>query len=42
MEARPDLVLVHESDPQAELGGPERRGVTAGACAEDDEVEVVG
>ena len=42
VEARAaDLVLVHEGDPQPELGAAEGRGVAAGARAEDDEVEVV-
>ena len=43
MEARPaDLVLVDEGDLEAELGGPERRRVAAGARAEHDEIEVIG
>ena len=43
MEAGPaDLVLVHERDLEAELGGPEGRRVAAGPRAEDDEIEIVG
>ena len=43
MEARAaQLVLVDERGLQAELSATERRGVAAGAGAEDDEVEVIG
>jgi hypothetical protein len=37
-----DLVLVDEGNLQPELGGAERRRVSAGARAEHDEIEVIG
>ena len=43
VEARPaDLVLVDEGDLQPELARPEGRRVAAGACAEHDEIEIIG